>query len=351
LTQAKGEGKMKRLTLTALSIIFLVTACLWADGTKVIEMNDLINPASLKVDGDQIYFTEGAQVLIYSRTDFKLKKKFGKKGEGPREFFIHPTTQYASIDLEVIPEGIRVNSIFKTTVFTKDGTFVSEKKVAPWAWFLTPVGKNFFYRRTIMENNLRYHVIRMTDADFKSTRDVYKELAFFQANKPLNVVYRRPANFISYDNKLFVDNEEEGLINVFDEKGEKLYTIKHAFKKVPFTEKVKQSFIEFYMADPIIKPQFENSKHMVQWPEHLPVIWNHTAADKKLYVLTREKKDNNYAVYVFDMKGKFLRTVMLPIKQMHAEQPYPYDIADNTLYQVVENEDAENWELHVTKFK
>jgi hypothetical protein len=37
-----------------------------------------------------MYVSEGFSVYIYSLTDFQLKKKFGKKGEGPREFIVQP---------------------------------------------------------------------------------------------------------------------------------------------------------------------------------------------------------------------------------------------------------------------
>ncbi|MCP4157863.1 MAG: hypothetical protein GY757_59690, partial [bacterium] len=55
---------------------------------KNVPLSDLVNPRMLVVDqsNNELFITDGVNVNIYSLTDFKLKKRFGKAGEGPQEF-------------------------------------------------------------------------------------------------------------------------------------------------------------------------------------------------------------------------------------------------------------------------
>ena len=52
----------------------------------VIELPEIINPASITVDNNHIYITDFPSVYIYSLKDCHLIKKFGRRGEGPGEW-------------------------------------------------------------------------------------------------------------------------------------------------------------------------------------------------------------------------------------------------------------------------
>jgi hypothetical protein len=51
---------------------------------------------------------------------------------------------------------------------------------------------------------------------------------------------------------------------------------------------------------------------------------------------------------IFDLKGKLIKTVSLPLKDMDVKSIYPFTIKNGKLYQLVEDFDSENWYLHVT---
>jgi uncharacterized protein YlbG (UPF0298 family) len=69
--------------------------------------------------------TQEATVFIYSLKDFKLVKKFGKAGEGPREFRILPQLP---LNIDARTDQIIVNSFGKVSYFTKQGEFIKEVK-------------------------------------------------------------------------------------------------------------------------------------------------------------------------------------------------------------------------------
>jgi hypothetical protein len=49
--------------------------------------------------------------------------------------------------------------------------------------------------------------------------------------------------------------------------------------------------------------------------------------------------------------GRFIKQVYLPFTYMYGVQPNPVAVKHNTLFQLVENEDEETWELHATKIE
>ena len=71
---------MKRILLV---FLFFLTVSVFA--VKHVALAELINPDSIAVDQYQVYITEGTSIHIYDLENFKMKTKFGKRGEGPKE--------------------------------------------------------------------------------------------------------------------------------------------------------------------------------------------------------------------------------------------------------------------------
>ena len=55
--------------------------------------------------------------------------------------------------------------------------------------------------------------------------------------------------------------------------------------------------------------------------------------------------------FIFDFQGKFIERTFLPVKNMDAVDFSPLTIKNNKIYQLVENEESENWELHINGIK
>ncbi|TFG75463.1 MAG: hypothetical protein E4H23_10710, partial [Chrysiogenales bacterium] len=93
---------------------------------KIAVLNELTKPETLCMDDSQYYITEGASIFIYSFKDHKFIGKFGKSGEGPREF----KSTLAGFGLSVLPMGdhLLINSMDKLSFFKKNGEFIKELK-------------------------------------------------------------------------------------------------------------------------------------------------------------------------------------------------------------------------------
>jgi hypothetical protein len=52
-------------------------------------------------------------------------------------------------------------------------------------------------------------------------------------------------------------------------------------------------------------------------------------------------------ILIFDTNGKFLKKVFIPLVEESADVLYPISICNDKLYQVVENPDSSQWEMHV----
>ncbi len=80
---------------------------------KVIEMPELNKPATIILDGGQILVAEFPTIYVYSQKDGNLITKFGKKGEGPKEF-----SQYTRIQKDPKnPDKIVVGSHHENVLF------------------------------------------------------------------------------------------------------------------------------------------------------------------------------------------------------------------------------------------
>ena len=111
---------MKKLVL----IVLLIILSVFLFGEKIVPLPELQKPENIIIDQGQILMTEFPNVYVYSLEDFKLIVKFGKKGEGPQEFF-----NYVRIQLDPKqPEYIIVGSHMKMSYFTREGKFVKEAR-------------------------------------------------------------------------------------------------------------------------------------------------------------------------------------------------------------------------------
>ena len=73
--------------------------------------------------------------------------------------------------------------------------------------------------------------------------------------------------------------------------------------------------------------------------------------NEKLYVRTYKKSGEKTEFFILDSKGKLLEKVFIPIYERNRRNYYSYSICDGKVYQLIENEDTEEWELHIVPFE
>jgi hypothetical protein len=67
--------------------------------------------------------------------------------------------------------------------------------------------------------------------------------------------------------------------------------------------------------------------------------------EKKIYVVSYENPHGKRDLYVFNLKGQYLKDMEVPLVSQNVDNPYPFTFYKGKLYQIVENVDEEKWEL------
>jgi hypothetical protein len=314
-------------------------------GGKVITLPDLKKPENIIVDQNQILITEFPHIYIYSLKDFKLIKKFGKAGEGPQEFFnyvrIQPHPDY--------PDYIVVGSHMRMSYFTRKGEFVKEirSKTSTRANVYKPLGKNYAAYGLVQENRIAYSTVELYDSNLKKIKEVIRWERTIQQGKSINPTGRDflGGEFRIYDKKIFVLLRDTGNVEVFDDNGSKLFPVNYDYERIPVTSDDKRRLNKFYKTR---LPEFyQEVSHWFKYPSYYPSGRILTVADDKIYVLTHKTKERKSEFVVFDMKGKFLKKLMIPFKDENAREPYPFTINYGNFFQLIDNLDTEQWEFHI----
>jgi hypothetical protein len=315
---------------------------------KIIPLPDLLKPISIQIDNSQIYITEGTSIYIYSLDDFKLVKKFGKEGEGPQEFKILPQLP---LIINVSTNRIMVNSLGKVSYFTKNGDFIGEEKVkAGFVFNLLPLGKYLAGQGLTQEDNIRYRAINIYDREMNKIKEVCKAEDNFQGPGQGFKVVHTAFGHQTMGNLLFVAQSKEFLINVYDQNGKELSSITMDYELVNMTQKDRDDIKNYIETDASIK-QFSEILKPIRYPDEFPAIFTMFSTEEKLYVMTWKRVNQQNEFFVFDTDGNLIKKSFLPLAYQNAILPSPFAIKNNKFYQLVENEENEEWELHINEIK
>ena len=157
--------------------------------------------------------------------------------------------------------------------------------------------------------------------------------------------------FFVVNNKIIIGGQKEFVINILNAKGDKISSISRDYKLLKVTEDYRKGIHDYFKTNPATKQTYEFIKNMITFGEYFPAIQGIYVDNQKIYIQTYMKKEEKYECFIYEVNGKFLQRLFLPVKYMNALMPNPTTIKDNTLYQLVENEDEENWELHAHPIK
>ncbi|MFC2140951.1 hypothetical protein ACFLQP_01460 [Acidobacteriota bacterium] len=332
---------MKKIIFTILSILF--TGFVLAVDVEIVPLPDLINPDGIQADRHRLYITEQHSIYIYSLKDFKLTKKFGKSGEGPQEFKVSRFSE-GRIYIHLEPEVLLVNSLKKNSYFTKQGDFIKEIRTISGSRFI-PIGSGFAAYGTVMENKAAYRAVNLHGRDLKKIKELYRE-EVGQMGKDINpLTLMKPLLFCVLGGKLLIGGKD-GFIYVFDGNGNPLYSIRPGYEPVPFSREQQRKFELDFKTHPRFNSLYEVVKKQLKYPEYFPLMRYFHTADQKVYIRTYREVKGESEFFIFTIEGKLLKRVMLPVKEKDALESYPYTIENGKFYQLVENEQTEEWELH-----
>jgi outer membrane protein assembly factor BamB len=341
---------MKRKLIFILSLFFGIIL-----SAKIVPLTGMLKPESITVGSDYIYIVDFPGIYIFNKADFRLVKKFGRIGEGPQEFNQFACTFAHNNELIVC-------SLVKALFYSSDGNYKKEIKHPNYIWReLTPVGNKFVGKGRFNEGRIDYIVLNIYDARLKTE----KRLAKYKMWRMDNIIDYRNLQFATYKDKIFVKPFVlQRVLDVYDTTGEKLYSINREYEKVDVSDADIQRYHNYFRTYAKVRKNYEEIRKKLQFADAFPAIQTFTAADGKIYVVTYKKKHLNSEVLVLDLKGKLLKTVYLPLFKNDAEfyrsiennifrrkNNSTFAISEGKLYQILEDEDEETWELQVTDIK
>ncbi len=339
---------MKKIALIILIFALLIN---YIFAGKVVVLAELLKPETIIIDRNQILITQFPHVFVYSLKDFKLITKFGKAGEGPREFFNYVRIQFDS----KYPQYICVGSHMKMSYYTRDGIFVKEirSKTGGTANVYKPVGNNYAAYGFTQSKEGQFLVINLFDTDLHKIKEVCRWPNPLQDPSRVDITDNdlSGGEFRIYDNKIFWLFRRPGTVKVFDKNGEHLHTVKHDYYRVKVTVEDRKRFDEFYLNDARYRAQYKAFRDMVKFPSYFPSARTKAVADGKMYVLTNNNREGKFEFVIFDMKGKFIKSVFLPFQNKNPREGYPFTINYNKLFQLIDNPETEEWGLHITEIK
>lgn len=376
---------MKR-SIIIFIILFLTAFTVLA--VRIVPMPQHLKPFRIRVDRDHVFITEGPEIFVYSVNDFSLQSKFGKAGEGPEEFKLTPEF---SGEIDILKDKILVSSLGRISFFSRDGKFLDEIKTksSRRICMYRILGDKIAGESYLIEGGELYLTVNLYDAGRPATaadkphhtvpaelkkssqknkllahgntgltkiKEIHRDRYFIQRGKQFNPIAKGIyiPNFYIHENRIFIGGEmNTGIIHVYDTDGKKLFIIKPELDRVKFTEADKKGWIDSYFSNAEYKRQYEQLKNRFHYPEFFPLWQNFVIADKKIYVQTykRDNEDKRNEFFILDLDGKLIRKVWLPIAEYFDFTPNPYTISGGKLYQFVENEEKEEMELHITDIK
>lgn len=322
-------------------ITFFIFMSVSVTGEVIATLPDLLNPTGLVIEDENMYITQDITVYIYSLKDFKLKKKFGKKGEGPQEF-----NQFAAIT--PLKDKLLINSMSKISYYTKDGEYINEIKTkGGFSFIYQPLGENYIGRGIGVKDNTRYVSINLYDKDLNKIKTLLKKEDDNQVAKGSIKILTSSLNYMTFNDKLYLINGSDFEIKVFDKTAKEVMTIKRDYKRRKFTEEDKQMVFDEIKNSPQQRQYFDMIKKMAVFPKEWPAIAGAFERDNIIYVSTfKALNKTTYEFIIFDSDGKFVHSMYIPLRFQTALRPYPLSVKNGMVYQLIENEEEEEWELH-----
>ena len=212
------------------------------------------------------------------------------------------------------------------------------------------VGKQYVGLSIQQDDTGDYVVISFYNSKFERGKEVFRVNALPQGEKLNAVTLLKTPIFFASSDRIYV-NDWQGTLHIFDMKGNKLSAVKYDYPEVMVTNDVKKEFENFFKTDFRFKDQYEGLKQMIEFPKSFPLILTYYVADEKIYVVTYKEKEGQKVCFILDKEGKLIKKSLLPIHDMSPIELYPYCINSGKLYELIDNSDTEEWELHITVIK
>lgn len=315
-------------------------------GEVVADLEGLLKPEAIYVDWGRLYVIDNFSVYIYSLDDYRLIKKFGRKGEGPREF-------NSFIRVNSHKDQLLVNSRMKVSIYSKDGQFIREIRPSSRSWEFKSLGGNFVGVSSLQENQKGYFTINLYDGQLKKQKELTRIAYPFQPGGRINplTALKRPPFYIQ-GGLVYFEGGYSGVIQCFDTNGKRVKSLLPAIKPTECTPEKEKEFREFFANDHRFKGVWAQVQKRIAFSKYFPLFKHYQVDGGFIYVITYTQTagPHDFECIILDPDGRQVRRTQVTIRttSILEEDEFPYCIKDGKLYQVVENIDTDEIELHIT---
>ncbi|MCP5106740.1 MAG: hypothetical protein GY950_25370 [bacterium] len=333
-------------TICLIMLLMLVLFMVPVKAEKVATLHEIMKPDMITMGDDRLYITERTSIYIYSLKDYSLIKKFGKEGEGPKEFQIVPLGPPM---LAYPYKGkIYVSSNAKISTFTGNGEFIKESKILPFQVY-RPAGDNkFVFTATSPgEKNQTYLSVNLADENFQKIKELY--VSDMTVGQTFSMSFPFSSfQFVAYKNRVYVVAGKEGFaIAVYDLKGTELYRVKKEEEQINVPSDYKKKTLDWFQKDPGYKQGWEYFKTRISFKDQYPAIQDMEVTDDMIYVLTYKQREGKTECIVMDLKGNEKKRLYVDVPEIVGMDFYAkYGFYKKHYYTLVENADEETWELN-----
>jgi hypothetical protein len=319
-------------------------------GQKVVTLEETLGPAALYVYNNNAYIQEGGSILVYDLKDFKLKKRIGSKGSGPGEFKLVPYVKRLFLFFQ--KDKLLVCHLGRVSYFTLEGDYISERKhlvMLGWGSF-HPLESKYLALDIHHEEKEPYNTIGIYDSQLnleKVLLTAYEKEKYLKKNWAFDSI-----KYGTMGKWAFIVPSSDFVIDVYDESGKKCHSIRKTVKKIPVTEDDKKYHTARYTDGNGDRKMGALIAKGLIFPKVFPAIRYLFFSSQKIYVLTYRRKGQHHQCFVFNPDGRQLKETWVPFYNPNplAEMNF-FSIANGNVYQLVENEDEESWELHIDPIK
>ncbi len=325
-----------------LIFILIFPAGLVLSGETIHKIERLVNPSQIIVDktNNEIFIVDGISINVFSGSELRLKKKFGKHGEGPGEFL-------PPVSINLNPDIILVNSKNRVSFFSREFVFLSEKKSVSGKRFAKTengfAGQGF---KIIGQDG--YETFNFYDKDIAKGVEIVSRKSPIQRSGKIPVL-SSPFIFRVYNNTVYYSFNDKLELGASQNTKNKSNKIKIEYENKSFTQTDKIKFENYFKTNPRTRKNFEILKQRLEYPDQYPAIRTFLVENGFIYVITHKKnKKGSSETLIFQTNGKFVSKSFFPIEDMNIFRPYPFFISGSELFQLVETED-EKWELHINQ--
>lgn len=339
---------MKRILII---LLILLISLLSLDGNGTVRtkiLGDIQIPDTIAVGSKYIYITQKCTVFVYLKKDLSLIRRFGKQGEGPEEFKVISYSG-TGLNLDLHADQLLISSIGKLSLFTPRGDFLRAFRTHTNVFGneFHGLGAQYVGNGSVYQKDRNFQTVNIYDADMEMVKEVCRWENPFRPGRG-TAMYTTPYIFTAAGDRIFTSRGRGFDIDIYDSSGNLIKSIHHDIPKHPISKNHQDEVVRYFKTSPSTKDIFQYMQP-ISFPKEFPVIYHFLVRDSAIYVLTYRQEKNGRECHMLDLAGTIKKTFTLPIENMTVLNTFPFDIHNRKLYQLVENEENESWEIRISE--